>query len=97
MGMLSFFVTALCLLFLFLGIVVKSNHKLKDFSIAFSFLFLLNAILLAYIGSSLGESESNYLYIFTLDSAQIHSFFMFSLMISLVSFTVFILNKSKKY
>ncbi|MBP1905406.1 hypothetical protein J2Z32_002036 [Paenibacillus turicensis] len=62
MGILSFFVTAICLLFLCLGIAVKSNNKLNDFSLTLSFLSLLNAILLTYLSSSFGGSESNYLY-----------------------------------
>lgn len=96
MGILSFFVTAICLLFLFLGIATKSNNKLKDFSLTLSFLFLLNAILLTYLRSSLGGSEGgNYLYIFTLNSEQINTFIMTSLALSLISFTAFILNKNK--
>lgn len=58
-------------------------------------LFLLNAVLLTHIKSWYGEGESNYLYIFTLNSEQINSFFMNSLALSLISFTAFILNKNK--
>lgn len=97
MGILSFFVSAICPLFLFLGITVKSKNKLNDFSLRLSFLFLLNAILLTYLTSSIDGSEGDYLYIFTLNTEQIDSFLKFSLTISLVSFIVFILNKIKKY
>ena len=95
MSILSFFVTAICLLFLFLGIAVKSKNKLKDFSLTLSFLFLLNAILLTHISGSFGRGEGNYLYIFTLNSEKINTFLMTSLALSLISFTAFILNKNK--
>ena len=95
MSILSFFVTAICLLFLFLGIAVKSKNKLKDFSLTLSFLFLLNAILLTHISDSFGGGKCNYLYIFTLNSEQMNSFLMTSLALSLISFTAFILNKNE--
>ncbi|MBP1906760.1 membrane-associated HD superfamily phosphohydrolase [Paenibacillus turicensis] len=95
--MLSLLIVVVCIFLIFLNILTKSKNKLKDVSLSLSFIFSLNAVLLACYHSRLINSESSieYLYIFTLKLDEIYSFLMFSLATALISFAVFIFAKNK--
>ncbi|WP_150275122.1 hypothetical protein [Paenibacillus tepidiphilus] len=84
------FILILCLMLLCI-FVLKAEEKLKALSLAAAFLFALNSIvaLFSYIPTLHGATEVSYLYVFSLSDDQLTFILKSSLLISLVSFTVF--------
>ncbi|WP_151737560.1 hypothetical protein [Paenibacillus tengchongensis] len=83
-------ITALCLLLLFI-FALRAEEKLKVLCLVSAFLFALNAIVLLYryLPTMQEATEVSYLYLFSLNADQLILFFRSSLLISLVSFTVY--------
>ncbi|WP_027093550.1 hypothetical protein [Cohnella thermotolerans] len=72
-------------------IAIMSEEKLKVTSLLFSFLFALNSasLMFHYLEVAQGATDVSYLFIFSLNAEQIIHLFRLSIVISLVSFTVF--------
>lgn len=94
---MEFIVFLLCMTLLII-VGLKSEKKVQDLSLVFAFLFLINAVYLLpnVIGSTQGEGSFDYLYIFSISAPDGLHFFNISLILSLISFTVFIIYRTKR-
>ena len=83
-------ISAICFLLLFI-IVIMAEEKIRVLSLLISFLFAMNSIILLYryLPTMEGATEVSYLYLFSLNADQIVLLFRLSVLISLVSFTIF--------
>ena len=89
------FITVLFCLIILLASLARSQKKLQDLMLMFSFLLLGNSILLGstYSRFSLGGSSIKYMYLFDLNVEQAHIGFMCSLIAALIFFTIFFVKK----
>ncbi len=83
-------ISIICIVIMFI-IGITSEEKLKVFSLLFSFLFVLNSAFLMYhyIEAALGATDVRYLFMFSLNIEQIANLFRLSVVISIISFTIF--------